>query len=176
MRRDGVLLGLFAALFVASAGVHADDIPATNPAAAAPPAGVLAGIPLDTLRATRERPLFVPSRRPPEAPPQPVAIEPLAPPPPPAAAQAPPPRFTLLGIIRSPRQGGAAVVLDDADHTSFNLKPGDDRRGWVVKSIDGNVVTLRNGERTLALTYPEAPQSQPGMAPGAAGAAAQDDQ
>lgn len=175
MRRKGVLPGLTAILLVASAGVYADDLPAADPAVA-PQAGVLAGIPLDTLRATRERPLFVPSRRPPEAPPQPVAVEPLAPPPPPVAVQDPPPRFTLLGIIRSPRQGGAAVVLDDTDHTSFNLKLGDDRRGWVVKSIDGTVVTLRNGERTLALTYPE-PQSQPGMAPGApGGAAAQDDQ
>ena len=58
------------------------------------------------------------------------------------------------------------MVLDDADHTSFSLKPGDDRHGWVVQSIAGNVVTLKNGERTLALTYPET-QGQPGIVPGA---------
>lgn len=174
-RRGWLQPGALAALLLTSGGVHADDVAAVGPPPAVPPGGILAGIPLETLRATRERPLFVPSRRPPEAPPPPVAVEPSAPPPAPVEAQDPPPRFTLLGIIRSPKQGEAAVVLDDADHTSFNLKPGDGRRGWQVQSIAGTVVTLRNGERTLALTYRE-PPAQSGSVPGAAGPAPQDDQ
>ena len=176
MTGAGALKGclVLAAMLVLPAGVHADDT--SVPAPGSPQSdGVLAGIPLETLRATRERPLFVPSRRPAEAPPPQVAVEPSTPPPAPVQAEEPPPRFTLLGIIRSPKQGGAAVVLDDADHTSFNLKPGDNRRGWVVQSIAGNVVTLRNGERSFALTYPES-QSQPVAATGAPGAPSQDDQ
>ena len=172
---------LLALLLATAAVADADDLPPADPAVAAPPEGVLAGIPLDTLRATRERPLFVPSRRAPEAPPPVAAVEPTTPPPPPAPmlAQEPPPRFTLLGIIRSPGQGSAAVVSDEADHTSFTLKPGADRHGWVLQSIAGNVVTLKNGERAMALTYPE-PQSRPlaGAGPGAGAGApsSQDDE
>lgn len=122
---------------------------------------MLAGIPLATLAATRERPLFIPSRRRPAAPPAQAELEPAMPPPPPAPAEEPPPRFTLLGIIRSPKNGGAAVVLDEADHSSVSLKPGDDRHGWVVQTVNGNVVTLKHGERVVTLTYPQ-PQTRPG--------------
>ena len=160
---------IVAALLVApGAALAAADAAPPDPAASAPPGGALAGIPLATLNATRERPLFLPSRRRPEAPPAPPALEPVALPPPAPRAEEPPPRLTLLGIIRSPKTGGAAVVLDEADHTSVSLKPGDDRHGWVVQAIEGNTVTLKNGERVVSLTYPEA-QSRPGLGIGPSG-------
>lgn len=153
-----------AALLAVASMARADDAVPPDPGAPAPEGGALAGIPLATLSATRERPLFVPARRRPGPPVAQAEPEPAAPPPPPPRADEPPPRLTLLGIIRSPKTGGAAVVLDETDHTSVSLKPGDDRHGWVVQGIDGNVVTLKNGERVVSLTYPE-PQGRAG--PGA---------
>lgn len=165
--RTAPFAGLLAALLAASPMTQADEAAPADPAASAAAGGALAGIPLATLSATRDRPLFLPARRRPAPPPAQVALEP-APPPPLPVAQEPPPRLTLLGIIRSRKTGGAAVVLDETDHTSLSLKPGDDRHGWVVQAIDGNIVTLKNGERVVRLTYPEpANRSGPGAMPNA---------
>lgn len=159
-RRGVPLATLLAALLVTLGTAWAEETSPADPATSAPEGGALADIPLATLSATRERPLFLPSRRPPQplAQAEPPPVMASAPPP---RAEEPPPRFTLLGIIRSRKAGGAAVVLDEADHTSVSLKAGDDRHGWVVQAIDGTTVTLRNGERVVTLTYPE-PQNRTG--------------
>jgi hypothetical protein len=64
-------------------------------------ANPVAALSLDRLSATRERPLFSPSRRPPPPPPAPIAN---APPPPP-----PPPKLTLFGVVMDDEDARAVV-------------------------------------------------------------------
>ena len=124
-------------------------------AAAGPSADVfLAGAPLDTLTATRERPLFLPSRRPPTR--GTVTLIESAPPLGPAIVDEPP-RLTLLGIIRATAGSAAAVVMDEADRTSLSLRPGEGRRGWIVRSIGRDAVTLQKQQQTVTLTFLKAP-------------------
>src|SRR3954447_24081051 len=135
MRRAPLALGLAAAMF-ASAEVQganppgALDLPPSNvipaPVDVAPtapraerpadPSGnPLWAIPLSSLTATRERPIFLPSRR---APAPAVAGTPVvvASPPPPAAEPDQPP-LTLVGVIAGDTEG-FAVFLDAATNSA----------------------------------------------------------
>ena len=130
-------LGLWPAL-------HASQAHAEAGAALANPVAALS---LEQLSATRERPLFSPSRRPPAPPPQ-VAE---APPPPPAA----PPTLTLFGIVGGP-EGARAIVRTQAGSEVLRLRVGDTVQGWEVSDIARTELVLRLGDRveTVALFAP----------------------
>ena len=127
-----------------------------------PSGNPLWAIPLSALTATRERPLFLPSRR---APAPAVAGTPVvaAPPPPPPAPVEEQPPLTLVGAIASETEG-FAVFLDQATNTVVRLKTGQDHSGWVLRSVKGREVILQKEGRTATLVLP-----QPGTAPSAAG-------
>jgi len=164
-------LGAGAALF-AAATVHAANtpgaldlppnnvIPAPVDVAPAPPraerpadptGNPLWGIPLSSLTATRERPIFLPSRR---APAPAVAGTPMivAPPPLPPATEEQPP-LTLVGAIAGDDEG-FAVFLDQATNNVVRLKTGQDHMGWVLRAVKGREVTLEKNKKTATLTLP----------------------
>jgi hypothetical protein len=170
MRRAALALG-FAAM-LATAEVRAAnppgalDLPPSNviptPVDVAPaplradrpadPTGnPLWAIPLSSLTATRERPLFLPSRR---APAPAVAGTPVvvALPPPPSTEPDQPP-LTLVGAIASDTEG-FAVFLDQATNNVVRLKTGQDHMGWVLRSVKGREATLEKNKRTATLTLP----------------------
>jgi hypothetical protein len=93
----------------------------------------LAAQPLDRLSATRERPLFSPTRRPPPPPPQVAA----APPPPPA----PPPNVALFGIVMDGDEAHAVVRAGPAEKI-MRVRIGDDIGGWKVAQIEGRRLVL----------------------------------
>ena len=128
-----------------------------------PSGNPLWAIPLSALTATRERPLFLPSRR---APAPAVAGAPVAaapPPPSPAAAEPEQPPLTLVGAIASETEG-FAVFLDQATNNVIRLKTGQDHSGWVLQSVKGREVTLQKDRRTTTLVLP-----QPGVSATAGG-------
>jgi general secretion pathway protein N len=126
-----------------------------------PSGNPLWAIPLSALTATRERPLFLPSRR---APAPAVAGTPVvAAPPPPPPAQPEQPPLTLVGAIASETEG-FAVFLDQATNNVVRLKTGQDHSGWVLQSVKGREVTLRKEGRTATMALPA-----PGLAPSAGG-------
>jgi general secretion pathway protein N len=171
MRRASLTLGVAAALLT-SASVRAAnppgalDLPPNNvipapvdvaptaprPERPADPAGnPLWGIPISSLTATRERPIFLPSRR---APAPAVAGTPVvvvAPPPPPPAEEQPP--LTLVGAIAGDGEG-FAVFLDQATNNVVRLKTGQDHQGWVLLSVKGREATLEKNKKTATLTLP----------------------
>jgi type II secretory pathway component PulC len=110
----------------------------------ASPAGVinpLAAPSLDRLSATRERPLFTPSRR-------------AAPPPPPVASPAPIesvaalPQIALVGVVISV-QGPRAVINDMALNKIVRVRIGDEIDGWIVRQIEERLLVLsRDGRST----------------------------
>ncbi len=101
---------------------------------------------LDRLSATRERPLFAPTRRPPPPPPPaaPVARQVEAPPPP-----APPPTLVVLGIV-SDAEGTRAMLRTQASDKVVRARLGDDIGGWKVTEIEPRRVTLSHDDRSVS--------------------------
>ena len=141
--------------------------PATPTATLASP---LALHPLDRLSATRERPLFSPSRRAP-APPPIVSLPPPPPPPPPE-----PPNVTLVGIVMD--AGEARAIVQSGPNEVRRVRIGDDIGGWKVAQIEGRRLVLKldsrvatfsmfSGQRNPApgAARRAAPRAAPGAAP-----------
>jgi general secretion pathway protein N len=100
---------------------------------------------LDRLSATRDRPLFSPTRRPVPPPPPPVARVPEVIPPP------PPPNVTVVGIVLD--GDGARAIVRSGMGTKFErVQIGDDIGGWKVSQIEGRRLVLSLGERLATFT------------------------
>ena len=130
------------------------DVGARQP----PPGGnPLWGVPISTLDATRERPIFSASRRPPMPPV--VAQRVVAPLPPPKPATPEQPLLTLVGTaIGTPKN--IAVVLDRTTKTLVRLHVGEAASGWILRSIDSRTMTVEKNSQTVTVALP-APGSVP---------------
>jgi general secretion pathway protein N len=125
-------------------------------------ANPLWAVPLSALAATRNRPLFTPSRRPP-APivaNAPVAA-PLPPPPSPAAPQHP--NLVLVGTVAGDNES-MAVFIDAATRDTIRLRTGEGHLGWILQSVDRRTVTMKKGDQTETLELPR-PTALQGPAP-----------
>ena len=100
---------------------------------------------LDRLSATRDRPLFSPSRRPVPPPPPPVVHAPEPVPPP------PPPSVTLVGIVLDGEEA-RAIVRSGMGKKVERVQIGDDVGGWKVSQIEGRRLVLSLGERLATFT------------------------
>jgi general secretion pathway protein N len=115
-------------------------------------ANPLWGTPIELLHATRDRPLFSPSRRPP----MPIVI--TAPP-----AQIEPPKVPdeptlhLIGTVTGTTDVGYAVFVDNATHDIVRLKTGEGRDGWILQSVRRREAVLAKGERTEIVRLPPVP-------------------
>jgi hypothetical protein len=124
------------------------------PAAPARPlsANPLWGVPLTQLPATRDRPIFSPSRRPP---PSAVVAEPVfVKPAPPRKKEIEPPRLSLVGTIASDDEG-FAIFIDQSTKAALRLKVGEDYQGWKLRSIQGREVTMEKDQQAAVLTLPQ---------------------
>jgi general secretion pathway protein N len=93
------------------------------------------------LSATRDRPLFSPSRRPPAPPTPPIEPIRVAVPPPPTL----PPAISLVGIVTG--QDGALAVVRTPGNQVLRLRIGDDVGEWNVKVIEETRLTLTHDAR-----------------------------
>jgi hypothetical protein len=139
----------------------AGRLPAANPLATSSVSGgataqVLAGhgnplwaISLVSLSATRERPIFSPSRRPP-----PIAELPqIQSPPTPAVVQQSGPLLTLVGAIAGDGEG-IAIFVDQTTKGAVRLKTGESHLGWLLQVIKRRQVTLQKNSETAILYLP----------------------
>lgn len=118
---------------------------------------------LDRLSATRDRPLFSPTRRP------------TPPPPPPPPEQAPvavvpqPPNLTLSGIVMDDE--GARAIIRSSATKADRVQIGDDIGGWKVVQIEGRrlVLSLDGRFATFTLFSNENTQQLPRNDDGQAG-------
>jgi hypothetical protein len=112
------------------------------------PAAVLdnpvAALSLDQLSATRERPLFSPSRR---APNPPVVFVP----PPPLQPPAAPPNLQLYGTIINADEA-LAIVFSSSTNRAARVRVGDEIGGWRVDKIEERKVVISLDERTAVFT------------------------
>ena len=143
---------------VAMRAMAADPAPQPEPGArthaAEAPVSPLAAQAVERLSATRERPLFSPTRRPPAPPPA------LAPPPP-----SPPPDVALLAVIMD---GEDARAVIRAGPKVRRVQIGDDIDGWKVGQIEARQLVLSLDDRTAKFTMFTANRAN---APSDAGAA-----
>jgi general secretion pathway protein N len=107
--------------------------------------GLRAETGLEALTATRERPLFSPTRRPPPPPP---ALE-AAVAPPAAAPLVPPPQLILSGIVFGSQQ--MAIVKHAQDPAATSLRLGSAIDGWIVSAIDPRAIVLRRDTRSVTI-------------------------
>jgi general secretion pathway protein N len=130
----------------------APSAPAEPAARPAEPSGnPLWAVPLSALNATRDRPLFTPSRRAPA----PVVAGPVAaaPPPPPPPSEPERPQLTLVGAIVGSSEG-IAVFLDQTNNNVIRLRTGQDHLGWVLRSVKGREATLEKNQQSTTLELP----------------------
>jgi general secretion pathway protein N len=123
-----------------------DSAAANEPEASNP----LWGIPLRSLQAARDRPLFSPSRRPARA----VSTAPTPQPAKTAVMRQPDqPELDLLGVIIGSGEG-YAVFLDNATHAVIRLKTGDGEDGWILRSVAEREAVLEKNHQTAVVRLP----------------------
>jgi hypothetical protein len=126
--------------------------PATPPVDGNP----LSKIPLSALSATRDRPLFSLSRRPPPKLsallPPPAPHPPPPPPPPPPRPLAPP--LTLLGTVVS-QDKRVAIFFDQSARRNTRLQEGSEEEGWHLKSIFPRSAVVEKDGSTVTIELPK---------------------
>jgi hypothetical protein len=137
-----------------------DLMPAPTPEPAAAPGNPLWSIPLRALSATRERPLFSPSRRPPApiiaAAPAPVvarlpiAVKPTEPERPPLA---------LVGTVVSAEKR-VAILFNLTTRRVMQVLEGAEESGWRVRLVSPRSVVVEKDDRSVTLDLPK-PGEQP---------------
>jgi general secretion pathway protein N len=104
-------------------------------------ANPLWGISLSELAATRDRPIFSPTRRPRTI----VSSSPLPP------GLGPP--LALIGSIAA-ESDSVAIFLDETTKDSIRLKPGQSHSGWTLQTIAGREATFQKENKNVILVLP----------------------
>ncbi len=127
----------------------AEEAPKEEPATANP----LWAIPLNSLNATRERPLFLPSRRAPA--PAVPSVTPTQAKPVVATVPTEPerPEFSLVGVIAG-SSDGIAIFSDDTSRDVFRLRTGEAYNGWILRSVRGREAVLEKNQQSSVLELP----------------------
>jgi hypothetical protein len=125
------------------APTRADHSPAGNP---------LWAIPVKVLSATRERPIFSPSRRPPPMIASPLAVPASATSSKPTEAERP--QLLLVGTVVGEKEA-IAVFVDETTKNPIRLKTGDGHQGWVLQSVHGREATFQKDQQTATLSLPQ---------------------
>jgi len=115
------------------------------------PGNPLWAIPLKDLTATRERPIFSSSRRPPA----PAAIATPA-----ASLVAPPkpvepsrPQLTLVGTIIG-AQRGFGIFQDQTANKALRLQTGEVHQGWVLREVHARATVFQKNDVKVTLELP----------------------
>ena len=160
--RPGLAEIALASTEIGSRGSNAIDVAPDagepSPPISEPPKGSnpLWAIPMSKLSATRDRPLFTPSRRPPPPtisaapePPPPTMVKPVIP---------ESPSFKLVGTIIG-EDNRIGIFMSETSKTTIRIREGEDDSGWTLRSIDPHSAVFEGYGRMVTLVFPEAEQS-----------------
>jgi general secretion pathway protein N len=125
-------------------------------------------VPLSVLSATRERPIFSISRRPPQPAVVALPVTPVIAPPPPAGPEHPP--LALIGAVVGDNDA-IAVFLERSSQKIVRLRQGESHAGWLVSSVLGREVTLKKADQTEVMGLSRADSPAAAGVPGPAGPA-----
>lgn len=123
-----------------------------NPVDQTTGANPLWATPLKALSATRERPIFSPSRRPPSPV---VAAAPSAATPQPIAKPIEPerPQLLLVGTVVN-ETVGIGIFLDQLTNRTISLTKGQGQKGWILRDVRRREVILQKDKQTIVLAMP----------------------
>lgn len=136
---------------------HPKSEPGTAGPAPIAVANPLWAVPLKSLSATRERPLFTPSRRPPAAALASIPAAPAPTPPPSPAVEHP--NLTLVGTVHR-NNLSIAVFTEPSTKATVRLQTGEGHMGWILISVERNSVILQKGAQTETLALPRTVTAQ----------------
>ena len=108
-------------------------------------------MPLSSLTATDERPLFSPSRRPP-----PAVIELASAQPTPLVDQPRRPLLSLVGAIAGDSDG-IGIFVDEATKRVIRVKTGESYAGWTLRSVTTREATLQRDRENAVFSLPNPP-------------------
>ena len=132
------------------------------PAAVRPlSANPLWGMSVKQFSVTRERPIFLPSRRPPAPPPSAITVAKVASPPKPKEPEQP--QLSLVGTI-SGDDAKFGIFIDQATNAVVRLKLGEDFQGWQLRSVQGRGVAFEKNQQSFVVSLPQPGFSQASIA------------
>lgn len=124
-------------------------------------ANPLWGMPVKQFSVTRERPIFLPSRRPPAPPPSAITVAKVAAPPKPKEPEQP--QLSLVGTI-SGDDAKFGIFIDQATNAVVRLKLGDEFQGWQLRSVQGRGVAFQKDQQSFVVSLPQPGFSQASIA------------
>jgi general secretion pathway protein N len=129
------------------------NVPSPPSATDEPAAGgnSILGVSLQALSATRERPIFSPSRRPPVA-----AADPVYVPEPPAVVKPADPEHPSLSLIGTVKGGAQelGIFLSQTNNEVIRLHIGEATDGWTLRSVDRRQTILEKEKQEVTLEIP----------------------
>jgi len=123
-------------------------------------ANPLWAMPLKQFAITRDRPIFLPSRRPPAPPASPVTVAKVVVPKPKEPEQ---PLLALVGTIASD-EDKFGIFVDQSTKAVLRLRVGEDFQGWKLQSVQGRETTFQKNQLTFVVALPQPGLSQPSVA------------
>ena len=117
-------------------------------------------MPLKQFSVTRERPIFLPSRRAPAPPASIVTVAKVVVPKPKEPEQ---PQLSLVGTI-SGDDARFGIFVDQATKNVLRLKVGEDFQGWELRSIQAREASFQKNQLTFVVALPQPGLSQPSVA------------
>jgi general secretion pathway protein N len=133
--------------------------PPPAPAERALSANPLWAMPIKQFFATRERPIFLPSRRPPAPAEAAVAVPRVV-----ALPKEPErPQLSLVGTIAGD-EDKFGIFVDQTTKAVIRLRVGEDFQGWKLRSVQGREATLEKNQLSVVLALPQPSSSQPAIA------------
>jgi hypothetical protein len=124
-------------------------------------ANPLWAMPVKQFSVTRERPIFLPSRRPPAAAPSAVTVAKVVAPPKPKEPEQP--QLSLVGTI-SGDDARFGIFVDQATKAVLRLKEGEDFQGWQLRSVQSREASFQKNQQTFVVALPKPGLSQASIA------------
>jgi hypothetical protein len=118
-------------------------------------ANPLWGMPVKQFSVTRERPIFLPSRRPPAPPPSIATVAKVVVPKPKEPEQ---PQLSLVGTVAGD-EDRFGIFVDQATKAVLRLRVGEEFQGWKLQSVKGREVAFQKNQQSFIVALPE-----PGLA------------
>jgi len=135
----------------ATPGAHVERPLSANP---------LWAMPVKQFSVTRERPIFLPSRRPPAPPPSTVTVAKVVVPPKKEPEQ---PQLSLVGTIAGD-DDKFGIFVDQTTRTVLRLRLGEEFHGWKLQSVRGREVAFQKDQQNVVVALPQPGLSQPSVA------------
>jgi hypothetical protein len=133
------------------------NAPAERPLSANP----LWAMPIKQFSATRDRPIFLPSRRPPAPLASTVTVSRVVAPPKPKEPEQP--QLSLVGTILGD-EDKFGIFIDQATKAVVRLRVGEDFQGWKLQSVQGREAAFQKNQLTFVVALPQPGLAQPSVA------------